>query len=73
MANSTQNVILDTFEDMLERMPLEKITVTALIKACNIGRNTFYYHYEDIYALLDDLLIKILASTRYRIKTGRAQ
>lgn len=60
MANSTQNVILDTFEEMLERMPLEKITVTALIKACNIGRNTFYYHYEDIYALLDDLLIKIL-------------
>lgn len=60
MANSTQNVILDTFEDMLERMPLEKITVTALIKACNIGRNTFYYHYEDIYALLDDLLLKIL-------------
>ena len=60
MANSTQNVILDTFEDMLERMPLEKITVTALTKACNIGRNTFYYHYEDIYALLDDLLLKIL-------------
>lgn len=60
MANSTQNIILKTFEDMLERMPFERITVTALIKECNIGRNTFYYHYEDIYALLDDMLIKTL-------------
>ena len=60
MANSTQNIILETFERMLERMPLEKITVTALIKECNIGRNTFYYHYEDIYALLDDSLVKSL-------------
>ena len=60
MANSTKNIILDTFESMLERMPLEKITVTALIKECNIGRNTFYYHYADIYALLDDTLQRSL-------------
>ena len=63
MANSTQNIILKTFEDMLERMPFERITVTALIKECNIGRNTFYYHYEDIYALLDDMLVKTLMKT----------
>ena len=44
----------------MERMPFERITVTALIKECNIGRNTFYYHYEDIYALLDDMLVKTL-------------
>ncbi len=56
MANNTQKIILETFEDMLDRMPLEKITVTALIKECNIGRNTFYYHYDDIYDLLDDTL-----------------
>ena len=60
MANYTQKLIIDTFENMPERMPLEKITVTALIKECNIGRNTFYYHYEDIYVLLDDMLIKAL-------------
>ena len=56
MANYTQDLILKTFGDMLERMPLDKITVTALIKECNIGRNTFYYHYEDIYALLDAVI-----------------
>ena len=56
LANHTQNLILETFANMLEQMPFEKITVTALIRECNIGRNTFYYHYEDIYALLDDTL-----------------
>ena len=66
MANSTQNIILKTFEDMLERLPFEKITVTALIKECNIGRNTFYYHYEDIYALLDDMLLKTLGQYNVR-------
>ncbi len=60
MANYTKKIILETFESMLESMPLEKITVTALIRNCNIGRNTFYYHYQDIYALLDDALINWL-------------
>lgn len=60
MANYTKTLIIETFENMVESMPFDKITVTALIKECNIGRNTFYYHYEDIYALLDDILIKIL-------------
>ena len=44
MANHTQNLILETFANMLEQTPLDKITVTALIKECNIGKNTFYYH-----------------------------
>lgn len=70
MANYTQNLILETFENMLERMPLEKITVTALIKECNIGRNTFYYHYEDIYALLDDTLSQALGQYEKAVPDG---
>ena len=34
-------------------MPFDKITVTALAKRCDISSNTFYYHYRDIYDLLD--------------------
>lgn len=62
MANYTEELILETFSDMLDRMPFDKITVTALIKECNISRNTFYYHYEDIYALLDESLINWLGT-----------
>jgi len=68
MANYTQDLILETFSNMLEQMPLEKITVTSLIKECNIGRNTFYYHYEDIYALVDELLLKSLGQYEHAVE-----
>lgn len=31
---------------------LSKVTVSELIRECNINRNTFYYHFSDIYDLL---------------------
>ena len=54
MSGFTQSAILKTFGDMLDRTSFEKVTVSALIRECGISRNTFYYHYSDIYALLDD-------------------
>lgn len=53
MARYTQRLILTTFGEMLNEMPFEKITVSALVKRCDISPNTFYYHYQDIYALLN--------------------
>lgn len=53
MAAHTQRIILETFEEMLEEKPFYKITVSALVKRCGISPNTFYYHYEDIYDLLE--------------------
>jgi probable dihydroxyacetone kinase regulator len=32
--------------------PLDKITVKELVEACEINRQTFYYHFQDIYDLL---------------------
>lgn len=56
MAKLTQKAILQTFEAMLREMPFDKITVSALVNRCGISPNTFYYHYQDIYALLDQWL-----------------
>lgn len=53
MAKLTQKAILQTFEDMLREMPFDKITVSALVCRCCVSPNTFYYHYQDIYDLLD--------------------
>ena len=53
MASFTRDAILKTFEDMLEQIPFEKITVSAIIRECGISRNTFYYHFQDLYALLE--------------------
>ena len=40
---------------MLNERPLNKITVTAIVTACEINRNTFYYYYTDIYAILSEI------------------
>lgn len=53
MAHYTQIAILQVFEQMLTEQPFDRITVTALVKRCGISSNTFYYHYRDIYDLLD--------------------
>lgn len=53
MAQYTQKAIISTFEQMLVEMPFDKITVSALVRRCEISSNTFYYHYKDIYDLLN--------------------
>lgn len=39
-------------KEMMQSHPLEEINVTALCKKCNVHRQTFYYHYQDIYDLI---------------------
>ena len=53
MALYTQKAIMRTFQQMLEEMPFDKITVSALVRRCEISSNTFYYHYQDIYSVLE--------------------
>lgn len=52
MARYTEKVILQTFGEMLDEMPFDKITVSALTRRSDISHNTFYYHYKDINDLL---------------------
>lgn len=63
MSALTRNAIRQTFWKLLEQMPLEKITVKMIVDQCGISRNTFYYHYEDIRALLRDSLASALRRT----------
>ncbi len=45
---NTKTLIADSFKKLSNTKPVSKITVTDIIKDCNINRNTFYYHFEDI-------------------------
>lgn len=53
MANFTKKAILDTFQELLQEKNFDKITVSAIVARCGISPNTFYYHFADIYDLLD--------------------
>ena len=55
MAKQTQKFIMSTFMQLLEGESLDKITVRDIVEECEINRNTFYYHYSEIYDLLDDV------------------
>ena len=52
----TEQKIVQVFGDLLQEMPLNKITVRELVKRCGINRNTFYYHFQDIPSLLERIL-----------------
>ena len=56
VANFTQKAIKDTFLSLLEERPLAKITVKDIVEKCGINRNSFYYHYQDIPALIEEII-----------------
>lgn len=55
MAQFTRTAIVNSFIRLLNEKPLDKITVKDIVDDCGVNRNTFYYHFQDIYALLDEL------------------
>lgn len=42
---------------MILEMPLEEINVKGLCERCHCHRQTFYYHFENIYDLLDAIFL----------------
>lgn len=48
----TEYRLAATLKEMMEKTPLDEISVVALTKKCNIYRQTFYYHFHDTYDLL---------------------
>ncbi len=41
---------------LLESMPADKITVRSITSACHVSRQTFYYHFQDIYEVFEFIL-----------------
>ena len=53
MSQVTKNALARSLKELLERKQLNKITVTDITQQCGVNRQTFYYHFQDIYALLE--------------------
>lgn len=48
----TEYELARTLKTMMSEVPLDSISVTTLAKKCHVNRQTFYYHFHDIYDLL---------------------
>lgn len=51
-------VIKNTFLKLLEDRPLSQITVKDIVAESGVNRNTFYYHFEDLPALIESIVLE---------------
>ena len=56
MANFTKQAIKASVIKLLEQRPLSRISVKDIVEDCGVNRNTFYYHFQDIPALLEEII-----------------
>lgn len=48
----TKKALASSLKRLMERTPLNKITVQEIVNDCELNRQTFYYHFQDIFDLL---------------------
>ena len=56
MTAPAREALKASFLRQLEERPLREITVKDIVQGCGVNRNTFYYHFKDIPALLEELV-----------------
>ena len=49
----TKQAMADSLKRYMEVKSLSKITISAICEDCGINRKTFYYHFKDIYDLVE--------------------
>lgn len=49
---NTKKTLAESLKKAMKTKAFSKITVSEIINDCGMNRKTFYYHFEDIYALL---------------------
>ena len=62
MLKTAKYAFADSLKKMLETKTLEHITVTDIVQDCGTTRQAFYYHFDDIYSLLEWVYIQEAAS-----------
>lgn len=53
MAQMTKRALEASLKNLLLQKPLNKITINDITEDCGISRMTFYYHFKDIYDLVE--------------------
>ena len=53
MSQVTKRALEQSLKNLLLKKPLTKITISDIAEDCGINRMTFYYHFKDIYDLVE--------------------
>lgn len=57
----TKKMIKEAMIELLDKKPLEKISVTEICKSADVNRSTFYAYYEDVGSLMLELEDDVLS------------
>lgn len=57
MPNFTKRAIKEAFWKLLNERPLTQISVREIVEECGINRNSFYYHFQDIPSLIEEIVM----------------
>lgn len=49
----TKLMLAESLRNLMQKKPLDKIKIHEIVDACGVNRQTFYYHFQDIYALVE--------------------
>ena len=52
MRQKTETMLCAAFMELLKKCPFSKITIQKLAGQCGVNRQTFYYHFDNIYDLM---------------------
>ena len=52
MCSDTKGRSAEAVEEMMLVKPVSKITIGSIMEQTQMKRQTFYYHYQDIYSVL---------------------
>lgn len=63
---TTKKAIAYTFKDLLKEKPFNKITINDISNRCDINRQTFYYHFQDIRDLVEWICISEVDNLLYK-------
>lgn len=53
MSQTTKRALEASLKNLMLQKPLDKITINDIAEDCGISRMTFYYHFKDIYDLVE--------------------
>ena len=69
MSQVTKRALEASLKRLLTQKPLDKITISDITDDCGISRMTFYYHFKDVYDLIEWICIEDAAKALEGKKT----
>ncbi len=58
MPNFTKQAIRNSFIKLLNARPVSQITIKDIVEDCGINRNSFYYHYQDLPTMIEEIVME---------------